>query len=160
MTVKALVPAVLALFLLTSCGGNARPRAVPDVRGERLDVAEDHLDAAGLDWEEIGGGAFGVVVRSHWRVCDQEPRPGARARKVRLIVDRSCALPGTVPDVEGESLEDASEELDARGISWDAETPDGDEPLVLHLWQVCDQDPAAGTSANYVTLYVERACDE
>jgi hypothetical protein len=130
------------------------------VRGERLDVAERHLDDAGLDWEEIGGGTFGVVVRSHWHVCDQEPGPGAKARKVRLIVDRSCGGFATVPDVEYESLEDASEELDARGIAWDAETPDGDEPVVLHLWEVCDQDPAAGTSAEHVTLYVERVCGE
>jgi hypothetical protein len=30
------------------------------------------------------------VVRSHWYVCDQEPRPGKKARTVRLIVERDC----------------------------------------------------------------------
>ena len=160
MRVKAFVGAVLGLVLLTSCGGTTRPRAIPDVRGERLDVAERHLDDAGLDWEELGGGAFGVVVRSNWHVCDQEPEPGSRARKVRLIVDRECAAPGTVPDVVGESLEDASDALETHGIAWDAESPEGEEPLVLHLWEVCEQDPPGGAPTDHVTLYVGRDCDD
>ena len=80
-----LLPAVLA-----GCGGVAEPKRVPDVRGQRLDVAEARLDARGLQWEEIGGGVFGVLVRSNWYVDDQIPRPGKKATTVRLIVERNC----------------------------------------------------------------------
>lgn len=66
---------------------------VPDLQGERLDVAEDELDGKGLRYTEIGGGAFGIVVRSNWTVCSTEPSGGAQVSKgarVKLIVDRSC----------------------------------------------------------------------
>jgi hypothetical protein len=81
---------IALLALLAGCGGSADvlPKRVPDLRGERLDVAEARLDARGLRWEEIGGGTFGVVVRSHWYVRDQIPAPGKQAAIVRLIVER------------------------------------------------------------------------
>ena len=84
--------ALIALLaaVLAGCGGAAEPRRVPDVRSQRLDVAEARLDARGLQWEEIGGGVFGVVVRSNWYVDEQIPRPGKRATTVRLIVGRNC----------------------------------------------------------------------
>jgi PASTA domain-containing protein len=61
---------------------------VPDLVGERLDVAEDELDSLGIDYKEIGGGTFGIVVRSNWEVCETRPEAGARATTVRLIVER------------------------------------------------------------------------
>jgi hypothetical protein len=74
--------------LLAGCGGSgpATPRKVPNVRGERLDYAEAKLEARGLQWEEVGGGTFGVVVRSHWYVDDQLPAPGKKATTVKLFV--------------------------------------------------------------------------
>ena len=81
---------LLVAAMLAGCGGAAKPKPVPDVRGERLDVAEARLDARGLLWEEIGGGVFGVVVRSHWYVDDQIPRPGKKATTVRLVIERNC----------------------------------------------------------------------
>jgi beta-lactam-binding protein with PASTA domain len=157
-----------AILFLTACGGE--PKRIPDVRGERLDVAERHLSDAGLDFDEVGGGALGVIVRSKWTVCDQEPKPGDKATTVRLIVDRTCPSSTTpapsvaakvVPDLYGENLDDAKERLDALGIAYDAENleePD-DEPIVDHLWEVCDQDPDPGTNADYVQLYVQHLCD-
>jgi len=159
------LPIVLPILAvaLAGCGKASRPKTVPDVRGERLDVAEQRLDARGLDWEEIGGGNLGIVLRSHWQVCAQEPRPGRRARTVRLIVERACAnvegrLPA-VPYVVGLNLEEAVDRLDALGIEHAAQSSEGETPVVEHLWEVCDQDPAAGDSARFVELYVERACD-
>jgi beta-lactam-binding protein with PASTA domain len=162
---------VTAVLVLTGCG-SSEPRRVPDVRGQRLDVAERHLLDRGLDIDEIGGGALGVVVRSNWTVCAQEPPPGRRATTVRLIVDRSCPAPTeppvpaggppVMPSVLGESLEDAKERLDVLGISYDAvnrEDPD-DEPLVDRLWTVCDQAPEPGAASTQVTLYVEHFCDD
>ncbi len=79
---------IALIALVVGCGGAAEPKRVPDLRGERLDVAEARLDARGLDWEEIGGGALGVIVRSNWYVRDQVPAPGKKATTVRLIVVR------------------------------------------------------------------------
>jgi hypothetical protein len=76
------------LVLLAGCGGSAQPKRVPDVRYERLDVAEARLDARGIGWEEVGGGTFGVVVRSNWYVREQIPKAGAKATTVRLVVER------------------------------------------------------------------------
>jgi beta-lactam-binding protein with PASTA domain len=154
-------------FLLAGCGETAKPKLVPDVRRQRLDLAENRLDARGLDWEEIGGGTFGVVIRSNWWVCDQQPRPGKLGRTVKLVVDRNCPSPPSppeppqppvVPDVTGLSLEDANDELDALAIAHDAETYDDDVPLIEHLWKVCYQDPSPGARGSYVELYVERDC--
>ena len=82
---KALLIAVVAL--VAGCGGASEPKSVPNVRYERLDVAEARLDARGIGWEEIGGGTFGVIVRSNWYVREQIPKPGAKATTVRLVVE-------------------------------------------------------------------------
>jgi hypothetical protein len=66
---------------------------MPDLVGERLDVAKSDLSAAGIsenDVEVVGGGTFGVVVESNWTVCEQSPSPGSTASDVRVIVDREC----------------------------------------------------------------------
>jgi hypothetical protein len=170
MRVKRLTLALPIAVSLAGCGGDAEPRVVPDVRGERLDVAEEHLDDAGLAYEEIGGGTFGIVVRSRWRVCDQEPQPGRRATEVRLIVGRHCPMPPgasqcdppprvppVVPDVVGEDVDDAERLLAAERIA--AETyPDVLDPPAKRLWEVCDQEPDAGERAWHIELYVERSC--
>jgi hypothetical protein len=76
--------------------GNAESGlSVPDLVGERLDVAEDDLQEQGLDYKEIGGGTFGIVVLSNWEVCETKPGTGdsaARGDEVKLIVERvgSC----------------------------------------------------------------------
>ena len=75
MTVKTLIP-LLSLLLVTAagCGGEPEPKAAPDLRGERLDVAEQRLDELGLEYERVGGGALGIVVRSRRTVCRQVTR--------------------------------------------------------------------------------------
>jgi beta-lactam-binding protein with PASTA domain len=151
---------VVLAVSLAGCG-TREARRVPDVRGDRLDVAEERLEGRGLDFEEVGGGAFGIVVRSNWRVCDQEPGAGRKARSVRLIVDRDCEPPPVVPivpDVIGEDLDEAEEELDAAGVAYSVE--DGEEePIVEHLWEVCGETPLPGTRTDFVELYVARDCD-
>src|SRR5262245_60739783 len=95
-----LAAASLAVGLLASGCAGTRARRVPDVTGERLDVAEELLDGAGVRYEAVGGGVFGVIVRSRWIVCRQLPRAGATASSVRLVVARSCE-----PDWEEEDEE-------------------------------------------------------
>jgi beta-lactam-binding protein with PASTA domain len=141
--------------LAASACGSARPRAVPDVTGKRLDVAEDTLDALGLHYRTAGGGAFGIVVRSHWYVCEQRPAPRKVARNVLLTVERSC----TVPDVVGESLEDAEDDLRRAGIDFSVDSLDGDPVVVDSFWTVCDQSPPAGAAPQTVRLEVARDDD-
>ncbi|MGH3104020.1 MAG: PASTA domain-containing protein [Gaiellaceae bacterium] len=166
MSVKTSLTLSLAAvaLLLSGCGSESKPQAVPDLRGERLDVAERHLDDTGLEYERIGGGALGIVVRSHWRVCDQEPTPGVRARKVRLIVARTClrvpparARP-IVPDLVGRDLDEAKDLLEELGFRYDVVSWDVGEPVADRLWEVCDQAPRGGAESGFVELYVERDC--
>jgi len=72
---------------------DAAPAEVPDVVGERLDVARREVQGAGFRARPVGGGVFGVVVEENWTVCAQEPGGGSSAdagAKVDLTVDRSC----------------------------------------------------------------------
>jgi PASTA domain len=87
------VGALAVALSLASCGG-APDHPVPDVVGERLDLAKSHVEDAGLEAEPVGGGTFGVVNESNWTVCSQEPAPGTTdIKKVKLIVDRVCSAP-------------------------------------------------------------------
>jgi hypothetical protein len=64
---------------------------VPALNGKRLDVAELILGQRGLRWREIGGGMFGIVVKSNWVVCSALPGRGATVAnhaRISLIVDR------------------------------------------------------------------------
>ena len=152
--------AATALLLGATACGSTRPATVPDVTGERLDVAEDTLDAAGLHHDAVGGGAFGIILPSRWTVCREIPGPGARATEVTLVVERSCppAQPPVVPDVTGEQLDDARDELERAGLDVRAESLEGDPILVESFWTVCDQRPEPGRRGLEVELYVAHDC--
>lgn len=83
---------------------------MPDLLGERLDVALSDLDGLGFgedDVELVGGGTFGILDESNWFVCEQRPEPGdTTLENLRLIVDRTCPDVGAAePDVTtGETL--------------------------------------------------------
>lgn len=151
-----------ALMLALAGCGDVTAKRVPNVAGDRLDVAKERLDDAGLGYEVIGGGAFGVVVESRWQVCEQSPRPGRRAKSVDLVVARSCpaeSRPGEVPAVEGLRLDVAERVLGDRGLEYYV-YPDG-KVLISANWTVCDQYPAPGDPAAEVELYVEHfSCED
>lgn len=66
---------------------------MPDIVGERLDVAKSDLSAAGVSEDKVevvGGGSLGVVDESNWTVCEQAPPPGSTAEDVRVLVNRVC----------------------------------------------------------------------
>lgn len=70
----------------------AQGTAVPALVGQRLEVALDRLQAAGLKADTQGGGLFGILDESDWTVTDQDPSPGARLQQgdtVHLQVDRT-----------------------------------------------------------------------
>ena len=65
--------------------------AVPDLVGERLDVAKDRLHRAGFDPDVEGGGTFGIIVDSNWEVVTQDPGPGVqleRGSSVHIRVEK------------------------------------------------------------------------
>ena len=66
---------------------------VPNVAGSRLDVAELLLQRQSLRSREIGGGLFGIVVKSNWQVCQTYPRGGTRVAR-RTAVSLVVARPG------------------------------------------------------------------
>jgi beta-lactam-binding protein with PASTA domain len=72
--------------------------------------------------------------------------------------ERERPVASGVPDVVGLSLEDAKETLDDEGIYYEVRAPEGQRPLIDHLWKVCEQDPAAGSDAFEVELDVDREC--
>jgi beta-lactam-binding protein with PASTA domain len=150
---RTLVILVGLLFVGSACGV-AQPKRVPNLSGQRLDVAEDTLDALGLRYQTAGGGAFGIVVRSHWFVCGQSPTAHRIASRVLLTVGRSC----WVPDVVGEPLADAEDDLERAGVDVREHSLD-DEPIVVEsLWTVCRQSPAAGAPVRPTELYVSHDC--
>jgi beta-lactam-binding protein with PASTA domain len=159
MKIKGIVLVSLTA-LVAGCGGDPEPTAVPDVRGKRLDVAERRLDSAGLEYERVGGGAFGIVVRSKWSVCDQTPKPGEQAAKVTLVVDRYCPPPEprtfVVPDLVGTRLSQAEARLTRLGTPFDVVRLDPAVPPSRAT--VCEQEPGAGVRATDVTLYAARDC--
>jgi PASTA domain len=63
-----------------------------------------------------------------------------------------------IPDVVGLSLEDAKETLDDAGVYYEVRAPEGQRPLIDHLWEVCEQHPPPGTDATEVELDVDREC--
>lgn len=65
--------------------------AVPDVVGERLDVAHERLERAGFMVKEEENGWFGSVVDSNWEVKEQDPAAGTaleRGSTVHIKLDR------------------------------------------------------------------------
>lgn len=67
---------------------------LPDVTGERLDLAQQELRSVGFRTRTEGGGLFGIVFPENWEVCETAPASGSQARpktKVRLVVDRPGA---------------------------------------------------------------------
>lgn len=86
-----------ATIVTVSCGSSG---PVPnDLIGERLDVAEAELSQAGISYTEVGGGTFGIVVKSDWVVCQTKPEAGQPVNgSVQLIVDHfgcTTSTPGS-----------------------------------------------------------------
>jgi beta-lactam-binding protein with PASTA domain len=159
MRVKVIIPALL-LLALAGCGGS-EPQTAPDLRGTRLDVAERRLDSLGLEYERVGGGTFGIVVRSNWRVCDQRPRPGVRTSEITLVVGRHCPPPPpkrhVVPSLIGTDLRAAERSLERRGIPYRVESWDGG-PIDPVVAEICDQEPDGGEKAVEAVLHAAADC--
>jgi hypothetical protein len=165
MTRYTTIATSAALVLACTACGEARSRPVPNVAGLRLDIAEDTLDAKDFRYRTVGGGAFGIVVRSHWIVCKQHPIARTVSTSVTLYVARSCPPRRTAvaPDVVGAELDYAQIVVQQTGLQVRSESVDGDPIILKSRWLVCDQSPEAGKRARAVELYVAHnwnECDE
>ena len=151
--------AVVVIAIVASSGGfgSGSRHVVPDLRGLRLDVADAKLDTIGLDSDTKGGGTFGVVVRSHWRVCDQEPPAGVTAANVLLVVDRDCEW--TVPDVTGLRVKAAEAALVREGTPYRVLYPGEPRRPPHGRFLVCAQDPEYGRTSEPVELSANRICE-
>jgi hypothetical protein len=97
---------VFALILgVAGCGGSDKDTAattvMPDVEGRQLDDAKSDIKRAGFedDVDVDGGGTFGIVVESNWKVCDQSPAAGkAITATPKLTVDRGCDDDDAAPE--------------------------------------------------------------
>ena len=73
--------------------GQSSRVTVPNVHCRRLDVAESIMHSRHLRVRDVGGGVFGIVVKSNWFVVRERPRAGSRVprrTRVSLFVSRSC----------------------------------------------------------------------
>ena len=64
---------------------------VPDVVGQRLDIAKRQLALRRFEVDVDGGGLLGVIDDSNWHVTEQAPEPGTyleQGSSVRLKVEK------------------------------------------------------------------------
>jgi len=67
-----------------SAGGNTVPT---DLVNKSLDEVENELDGDGIGYQTVSGGAFGIVLKADWGVCDTKPGGGQPVNgPVQLIV--------------------------------------------------------------------------
>jgi beta-lactam-binding protein with PASTA domain len=61
-------------------GGGTVVVTVPQLVGQPLDVAHERTDRSGFDLAvDSGGGVFGILIESSWKVVDQNPEAGTKA---------------------------------------------------------------------------------
>lgn len=127
---RVLRVAVVFVFMLGLAGCASGPTEdiiMPEVSGQRLDIALSDIERAGFsdEVEVVGGGLLGVLDESNWEVCEQTPNGGeAVTAAPRLIVERSCGGDDPAETEESAETEDPapSEESDP---SEPSDTPSG-----------------------------------
>jgi hypothetical protein len=140
-------------LLLAGCSG-ASTVTMPDVVGQRLDVALSDVERAGIDdkVEVLGGGMFGVVDESNWTVCTQEPENGTEVSAApRLTVDRTCdsdIAPSKEPAQETEASEPEADAYSYQGPQYDIVAVDENQtPAKLNQYWVLTSESDYSTDA-------------
>lgn len=134
---RAIALSLAIAALLASCSSNegSIDKLMPNVAGQRLDVARSNLNKVGLNdrdaIEIVGGGAQGTIDESAWTVCDQDPAEGAALDAVRLLIDRSCGA---------EDKFDATPSTEAPVDSSPIATPTPTESLLIVVPNVVGMD--------------------
>lgn len=140
--------------------------ALPDLVGKGLQSAQDQAQAAGfrrlVSHDALGRGRTQAFDRN-WKVCSQTPAPGTAPTDtkvdfgaVKLTEDcpakggpeerAPAKAKGTMPTFTGKSVKVAREALDSStSLTVKDASGSGRMVLVESNWQVCAQDPKAGT---------------
>lgn len=133
---------IAVMLLVAGCSGEGAV-TMPDVVGKGLDVAISDVKRAGIhdEVEVLGGGMFGIVDKSNWTVCSQEPQTGAEVPSApRLTVDRSCDTdgnPSEEPTQEPEKSKPATETYSYQGPQYEIVTVDKNQgPAKLNQYWV------------------------
>jgi len=119
--------AVFAVALLVAGCSDGGTVTMPEVVGKGLDVAISDVKRAGIDdkVEVIGGGMFGVVDKSNWTVCSQEPQSGAEVPSApRLTVDRTCGIGETSSEEPTQKPEESEPVYSYQGPQYEIVTVD------------------------------------
>ncbi|MFJ7066499.1 PASTA domain-containing protein [Streptomyces sp. NPDC101115] len=143
---------------------DAEPAALPDMTGKGLQSAQDQAQAAGFynlrSHDALGRGRMQALDRN-WKVCGQTPAAGEHPTDVKVDfatvkLEEDCPgsdqggsdpeIATTMPDFSGKSVKVARQTLDAStSLTVTDASPQGRMVLMESNWQVCTQEPAAGT---------------
>jgi eukaryotic-like serine/threonine-protein kinase len=127
---------------------------VPDVRGMTIEEATDEMEKAGLKLSEGD-----LVYSSEYEigeVVSTDPAPGSMAKEGSTVEVNICkgAEAGTVPDLTGKTLEEATGLIEKYGFKvGNVETKVSSEPKDT----VIDQDPKGGAETSpgdYINIVV------
>ncbi len=137
---------------------------LPGFVGMGLQSAQDKAQELGYyhlaSHDALGRGRNQISDRN-WKVCSQSPRPGRHPRGTRIDfgtvkLEETCPAEdagedvaeagSTMPGFKGKSVKVARAALDS-STSLTVEDASGEDRMVLveSNWQVCSQEPAAGT---------------
>ncbi|MEV0220179.1 PASTA domain-containing protein [Streptomyces sp. NPDC050704] len=145
-------------------GTDAETAGLPNMVGKGLQSAQDQAQEAGFygltSHDALGRGRMQAFDRN-WKVCGQVPRAGEHPTDtevdfaaVKLEEDCPAKDAGepeqagaTMPDFEGKSVKAARQALDS-GTGITVHDASGQDRFVLmeSNWQVCSQEPAAGST--------------
>ncbi|MFF5929098.1 Stk1 family PASTA domain-containing Ser/Thr kinase [Streptomyces hydrogenans] len=143
---------------------DAEVGALPDMTGKGLQSAQDQAQAAGFynlhSHDALGRGRMQALDRN-WKVCGQTPAAGEHPADVKIDFasvkleedcpgkDQGASRPetaNTMPDFSGKSVKVARQALDAStSLTVTDASPAGRMVLMESNWQVCTQEPTAGT---------------
>ncbi|MFB7048171.1 PASTA domain-containing protein [Streptomyces microflavus] len=138
--------------------------ALPDMTGKGLQSAQDQAQAAGFynlhSHDALGRGRM-QALDQNWKVCGQTPAEGQHPADVKIDfasvkleedcpgTDQGASRPetaNTMPDFTGKSGKVARQALDAStSLRVTDASPAGRMVLMESNWQVCTQEPTAGT---------------
>ncbi|ARQ72382.1 hypothetical protein CAG99_15200 [Streptomyces marincola] len=137
---------------------------MPDLTGSGLQAAQDAAQDAGFhdltSHDSLGRDRMQIMDRN-WIVCFQSPEPGEHATDTEIdfgavklaeeCPDEDSTEPvaeagETMPDLVGESVNVARDAL-PDGVGLTVRDVSGEDRMILveSNWQVCAQEPAAGT---------------
>lgn len=146
-------------------GSDTKKAALPDMTGKGLQSAQDQAQDAGFygltSHDALGRDRMQAFDRN-WKVCSQTPKAGDHPTDTKVDfatvkLEETCpgkdvgadepqAAGATMPDFKGKAVKVARGALDS-GTSLTVEDASGQSRFILmeSNWQVCSQEPAAGT---------------